>query len=265
LAVDRFVLYPFNGRHRNVLLSLSTWPEVERYLAGRQSVILPIGSTEQHGPTGLIGTDHITAHAIATEVGARTGTLVGPTIPVGMAHHHMAFPGSMTVKPSTLIALIRDYVLSLAAHGVRSVLFINGHGGNIPSVQSAFYEVYEDLRREKGPDAPTVRCALCNWFTLPGVSALQKELYGDREGWHATASEVAVTQAVHPDHIKSASLEPLAPVDPVFHDCRDFRARFPDGRMGSDPSLATPEAGRRFIDAAASEIVDRFGAFLDGA
>lgn len=248
-----------------MLLSLSTWPEVERYLATRQSVILPIGSTEQHGPTGLIGTDHITAQAIATEVGQRTDTMVGPTIPVGMAHHHMAFPGSMTVKPSTLIALIRDYVLSLSAHGFRSVLFINGHGGNIASVQSAFYEIYEDLRREKGRDAPAVRCALCNWFTMPGVGALQAELYGDNEGWHATPSEVAVTQAVHPDHIKSAPLEPLPPVDPDFFDSRDFRARFPDGRMGSDPALATPEAGQRFIDAAASEIIEAHGAFLDGA
>nr|WP_246152231.1 creatininase family protein [Roseospira navarrensis] len=246
-------------------MHLSTWPEVESYLAGRSSIILPIGSTEQHGPTGLVGTDAITAEAIAAETGARTGTMVGPTIPVGMAHHHMAFPGSMTLKPSTLIALIRDYVVSLAGHGFTTVLFINGHGGNIPTVQAAFYEVYEDLRREKGADAPKVRYALCNWFTMPGVAALQNELFGDREGYHATPSEVAVTQAVYPDHIKSAPLEPLAPVDPDFHDCRDFRARFPDGRMGSDPSLATPEHGRRFIDAAVTEIAARYGAFLDGA
>jgi len=257
--------YPLTVRHRNVLLHLSTWPEVESYLSSRQSIILPIGSTEQHGPTGLIGTDAITAEAISAEVGARSGTLVGPTIPVGMAHHHMAFPGSMTLKPSTLIALIRDYVVSLSAHGFRSVLFINGHGGNIPSVNAAFYEVYEELRTSRGTEAPAMRCSLCNWFTMPGVGVLQKELYGDNEGWHATPSEVAVTQAVYPDHIKTAPLEALAPVDPNFHDSRDFRARFPDGRMGSDPSLATPEAGRRFIDAAATEIIERYGAFLSGA
>ncbi|KAA5606700.1 creatininase family protein [Roseospira marina] len=246
-------------------LHLSTWPEVETYLADRQSIILPIGSTEQHSPCGLIGTDAITAETIAGEVGTRTGTLVGPTIPVGMAHHHMAFPGSMTLRPSTLIALIRDYVVSLSSHGFRSVLFINGHGGNIPSVQSAFYEVYETLRVQQGDAAPALRLALCNWFTLPSVGALAKELYGDHEGWHATPSEVAVTWAAYPDHIKTAPLEPLDPVDPRFYDSRDFRARFPDGRMGSDPSLAKPEHGHRFIDAVSTEIVARHGAFLDGA
>ncbi|SDE57069.1 creatininase family protein [Rhodospira trueperi] len=248
-----------------MLLHLSTWPEVETYLSRRQSIILPIGSTEQHGPTGLIGTDAITAEAIAAEVGRRSETLVGPTIPVGMAHHHMAFPGSMTVRPSTLIALIRDYVVALSAHGFRSVLFINGHGGNINSVQAAFSEVYEEMRAARGSDAPSLRCALSNWFMLPGVQAVQKELFGDREGWHATPSEVSVTWAVHPDQVRDAPLDPLPETSSTFFDSRDFRARFPDGRMGSDPALATAEHGRRFIDAAAAEILGRHGAFLDGA
>nr|WP_246423522.1 creatininase family protein [Roseospira goensis] len=246
-------------------MHLSTWPEVDRYLAHRQSIILPIGSTEQHGPTGLIGTDAITAEAIAKVVGEQTGTLVGPTIPVGMAHHHMGFPGSMTLRPSTLIQVIRDSVLSLAAHGFRSVLFINGHGGNINTVNAAFYEIYEEARATLGDAAPALRCALCSWFALPGVGALQAELFGDREGLHATPSEVSVTQAVHPDHIKTASLDPIAPTAGAFHDSRDFRARFPDGRMGADPSLATPEHGHRFIAAAAAEIAERYGEFLAGA
>lgn len=246
-----------------MLLHLSTWPEVERYLGHRHAIVLPIGSTEQHGPTGLIGTDAITAETIARTVGDRTGTLVGPTIPVGMAHHHMAFPGSMTLRPSTLIALLRDYVMSLASHGFRTMLFINGHGGNINSVNAAFYEVYEEVRATRGDAAPSVQCHLCNWFTLPGVAALQQELFGDREGWHATPSEVSVTQAVHPDQVRTDPLDPLpADSSTTFFDSRDFRARFPDGRMGSDPSLATPELGRRFIDAAASEIIERYAELL---
>lgn len=246
-------------------LHLSTWPEVKAYLESGTGIILPIGSTEQHGPTGLIGTDAITAEAISIEAGRRGGVMVGPTIPVGMAHHHMGFAGSMTLRPSTLIALIRDYVETLSSHGFRRFLFVNGHGGNINTVNAAFYEIYEAGRRDQGAKAPAIRCALCNWFTMPGVGAIQKELYGDNEGLHATPSEVAVTQAVFPDDIKSAPLEPLAPVEGWFTDWRDFRQQFPDGRMGSDPSLATPEHGRRFIDAAAAEILERHGAFLNGA
>src|SRR5690242_107559 len=101
----------------SMLLQLLTWPDVERYLTRSQSIIVPIGSTEQHGPNGLIGTDALCAEALAHAVGERTQTLVAPTISVGMAQHHMAFTGSMTLRPSTLIAVMRDWVASLARHG----------------------------------------------------------------------------------------------------------------------------------------------------
>jgi Uncharacterized protein, putative amidase len=68
-----------------MLLHLSTWPEVETYLESSRGIIIPIGSTEQHGPTGLIGTDAIAAEAISRAVGEAANALVAPTINVGMA------------------------------------------------------------------------------------------------------------------------------------------------------------------------------------
>lgn len=100
-----------------MLLHLCTWPEVEAYLTQSSGLILPIGSTEQHGPTGLIGTDAICAEVVAKGVGEAANALVGPTINVGMALHHTAFPGSMTLRPSTLIAVIQDYLPPLVRHG----------------------------------------------------------------------------------------------------------------------------------------------------
>ena len=79
-----------------MLLHLQTWPEVETYLKRSTAIIVPIGSTEQHGPTGLIGTDAICGEAVGRKLGEVTGTLVAPTIAVGMAQHHLGFPGSMT-------------------------------------------------------------------------------------------------------------------------------------------------------------------------
>ena len=98
-------------------LQLKTWQFVDDYLKSKTGIMIPIGSTEQHGPTGLIGTDALTAEMIGRGVGEKVGALVAPTISVGMAQHHLAFPGSMTVRPTTLIALIRDQVMSLARHG----------------------------------------------------------------------------------------------------------------------------------------------------
>jgi creatinine amidohydrolase len=100
-----------------VQLQLKTWQFVEDYLKTKTGIIIPIGSTEQHGPTGLIGTDALTAEMVGRGVGEKVGALVAPTISVGMAQHHLDFAGSITLKPTTLIAVVRDNVLSLAKHG----------------------------------------------------------------------------------------------------------------------------------------------------
>jgi creatinine amidohydrolase len=248
-----------------VLLHLQTWEEVEDYLQASKGIIVPIGSTEQHGPNGLIGTDAICAEAIATGVGEVVGALVGPTINVGNAQHHLAFAGSITLRPSTLIAVIGDYVHSLARHGFERFYFINGHGGNIATVGAAFAEIYAGTSLQRGGNAPSLRCALKNWWETPGVSKLSKELFGDREGSHATPSEVSVTQHVYPAGIKRREMGPPAPRSRGFTDAEDYRRLFPDGRIGSDPSLASPEHGARFVDTAVRDIAEEYRRFVAAA
>ncbi|MBE9063969.1 creatininase family protein [cf. Phormidesmis sp. LEGE 11477] len=246
-----------------MLLHLSTWPEVEEYLTRSRGIIFPIGSTEQHGPTGLIGTDAICAEAVAKGVGDATGALVGPTINVGMALHHLAFPGSVSLRPSTLIALIQDYVKPLARHGFERFYFINGHGGNVASMKAAFSETYAAIADANLPNAGQIRCKVANWYQSKAVVALTQQLYGDQEGSHATPSEVALTQFVYPEDIKQASLSPaIAPSGRSIYNPTDFRAFYPDGRMGSNPELATPEHGQQFYEIAVKDLTHGYLSFL---
>lgn len=243
-----------------MLLHLSTWPEVETYLKQKSGLIVPIGSTEQHGPTGLIGTDAICADAIAKAVGDATASLVAPTISVGMALHHLAFPGSMSLRPSTLIALIQDYLHPLVQAGFRKFYFINGHGGNIAPLKAAFSEAYASLAPIPGAD--TVQCQVANWFMCRSVIKLAQDLYGDAEGSHATPSEVALTQYLYPESIKTAPLSPDVGQGHAIYSAVDFRRRYPDGRMGSNPALATPEHGRQFYEAAVEELTQGYLNFV---
>ena len=244
-------------------LHLCTWPEIEDYLTRSRGIIFPIGSTEQHGPSGLIGTDAICAEAVAKGVGETTGALVGPTINVGMALHHLAFPGSISLRPSTLIALIQDYVKPLARNGFERFYFINGHGGNVASMKAAFSEACSGVIDANIPNAERVRCKLANWYQGKAVGELARKLYGNQEGSHATPSEVALTQFVYPDAIKTASLSPaVAPAGRSIYNAKDFRRFYADGRMGSNPDLATPEHGQQFYNLAVKEISAGYRAFL---
>jgi creatinine amidohydrolase len=247
-------------------LQLCTWPEVEAYLKRSTGIIQPIGSTEQHGPTGFIGTDAICPELIADRMGDDLDAMVAPTINVGMAQHHLGFPGSASLRPSTLIAVVGDIVRSFARHGFDRFFFINGPGGNMPSLQAAFSEIYAERSfAADGGNVAQVRCEVHNWWKIKSVVKIADEAFGDGEGFHATPSEVALTYFGYPEdakRVKKNKLTPKrAPEGPIF-DAEDFRRRFPDGRIGSDPTLATPALGERFLMAAVEELSTDYEAFI---
>ena len=240
-----------------MLLALSTWPEIEARLKASKTVVVPIGSNEQHGPTGLLGTDWLCPEIIAHA--AHHDLLVAPTFNVGMAQHHLGFPGSISLRPSTMIAAIRDWTVSLAAHGFERIYFLNGHGGNVATIEAAFSEIYSEASWQGRPRGYALK--LKNWWDLPGVTKLCVRLFPEGHGTHATPSEIAVTQYAYPDAIKSANYAPrIAPTGPI-REAADFRARYADGRMGSDPGLATPEKGGELVRLSATSLVADVAAF----
>jgi creatinine amidohydrolase len=162
-----------------------------------------------------------------------------------------------------LMLVIRDYISCLVRSGFTKFFFINGHGGNIATLKAAYSELYAHLADLQIPNADRVECQTANWFMSGSVYRLAKELYGDREGSHATPSEVALTQYLYPDAIKSATLDAsnLSSERKILG-AADFRQRYPDGRMGSDPSLATPAHGKQFFDLAVKDLTAGYLEFL---
>lgn len=110
------------------------WMQVEEYLKKDNRAVLPIGSTEQHAQLSL-GVDHILSERVAVEAAEPLGVPVFPGMPYGITPYFMAYPGTISLTQDTHTRLMRDVLDSLAAHGFKRIVIVNGHGGNAP-VQS---------------------------------------------------------------------------------------------------------------------------------
>lgn len=236
-------------------LDHSTWQEVEAQLKQGPGIILPTGSTEQHGPMGLIGTDSICAENIAEAAANQADCLVAPTLAYTPAPFNMAFPGTISITSGTFQCLLREIITGLLSHGFRLVYILNGHGANL--------EPLHDVAGEFDAELIHIR----SWWDFDSVNALRAKYYGDWEGMHATPSEIAITQATNrmlpareatdppgklsTDFIKKHAGDRHGP--PAEH-----RKRFPDGRVGSHSALAKPEHGRALLAAAASAVASDF-------
>ena len=187
-------------------LLFSTWNDVEAYLGRSKGILIPLGSTEQHGPDGLIGTDTLCSDAIARRIASAGEILLGPAIPFGVAPFNLAFPGTISMRSTTLMALIEDYVRSLMRHGFERFYFLNGHGGNLGPLRAACQDLQAGRSYAAAAETGALRFKFRSWWDYPAVDALRRELYGDGEGMHATPSEIAITQALYPELM-------IAPVD----------------------------------------------------
>jgi creatinine amidohydrolase len=121
-----------------------TWQEIESYLQHDDVAIVPIGSTEQHGPAGPLGLDTYVAIGLAEDAAKQTGVLVAPPLWYGESTHHMGFSGTLTLQVETMIAVVKDICRSLARHGFRKLILINGHkGSNLPALNAAAKSLHE--------------------------------------------------------------------------------------------------------------------------
>jgi creatinine amidohydrolase len=139
---------------KRFLLQEMTWPEAQAAFQRTSVVVIPIGSTEQHGPHMPLGTDFLVADNLARRLGARAEVIVTPTIPIGYAKYHTDFPGTLSVSEETLTRALIEVCDDLIKYGATHILFVNGHGGNMPSITRCG----EELRKRCVPVA-----AACWW------------------------------------------------------------------------------------------------------
>lgn len=243
-----------------ILLQELTWVEAGKAFEKAKIAIIPIGSNEQHGPHLPLMNDAATAFEFARMAAekAKSEIIVAPLIVVGVSDHHMHFPGTITLSPDTLIALVMDMCRSLKAHGIERIALVNGHGGNTPALTIAMRRVKNELG---------MKVAIINyWELIPDVieETIKSEVWG-----HACEFETSIALAIYPDKVRTDALRKaemkdvrLPYVKPglklAVHVSLDWSDYTATGSIG-DPTLATREKGEKIINTA----VERMATFLD--
>ena len=127
------------------------WVDIQKAIEdGFKTVIIGVGSTEQHGPHLPTQTDALIADVIVNLIAQKLNSaLQARTISVGCSDHHLSFSGTISLKKSTLKAIIQDYIESLQKHGFKNIIFIPTHGGNFEPLKEAVAEVQENYSKIK--------------------------------------------------------------------------------------------------------------------
>ncbi|SDY28061.1 creatininase family protein [Halobellus clavatus] len=230
-----------------------TWPELGDYVAEESVAIVPLGSTEQHGPHLPLATDHLIAEGLAREAADRTGYLCTPTVNVGVSPHHRQFHGTMWVDPPAFRDYVESFTRNLAYHGIDRVVFVNAHGGNVEHLR----EVGRRLR-----DDGTIYAV--EWMWDESIPELVDEAF-EHNGPHGGPKETAMIQHLAPELVREEEFEAardggIVDVENAEHLNRHGARTFYDAVENSESGVfgdqtdATPEIGAELFDAAATQL-----------
>lgn len=178
------------------MLGEMTNPEVAEYLKTGSKVIVPVGTTEQHGNHLPLCTDIMIATEVAKRVAPRIGALVAPPLSYGLSITHKGAVGVVYVKAKSYMSFIEDICVSLAEVGFRTIVFLNGHYDNGAAVTYALRSIYERL-----PEG-TLAFNINYWEAMPFDQ--QTKYLGWDAGLHANVGETAAIMAVAPQLVDMA-------------------------------------------------------------
>ena len=259
------------GEYDKFLMWNLTWPEVEENLKTNNIVLISVGSTEQHGRHLPLSTDS----AIGLEVCKRTlkkfyeatgqHALLAAEITVGMAKHHMDFPGSLSLEPETFINVLKDICFSLIHHGYKKIILVNSHGGNAIPLNLALREMKDETRGKK-----VFLCNVSQWVFDNKNWEEIRDAPPIAEGGDGHSGEIETSQMLALGQVRLDKIPKDAKMQTHF--LTDFTRKYPgsvavaqniaevskDGYLGVKIETSTAEKGEgRFV-----RISDAFAEFL---
>lgn len=181
-----------------------TWTELSKLAEKDAIVMIPIGSTEQHGPHLPVGCDsiiatHISEHACCKLNKNGITAVVAPTMTVCNSMHHMSFPGSISLSPICFMQVLEEWCSCISSHGFRKIALINGHGGNAAPIQAALININNKLG---------FHVYWLNYYEYPDMDRINAEILTTQSGLiHACEGETSIMLAIDE-----------ALVDPIYRD-----------------------------------------------
>ena len=233
-----------------------TWEEMNDAIGMQKLVILPTGSTEQHGKHLPLDTDVLLSESVCLEVGRRIPdkVLVLPPISYGLNRHHIDFPGTIHIEPEVFIAFCLNITKSVAYHGFEKILLVNGHGSNAPLI---------DLVARKTVLATRSLCFACNY-----ASFLLEAFEGIKESEvmaHADEFETCLYLYLAGDRVQMEKAGPgmdrvgtyvSSDSTSPYVRFNDYWGRWTQLGVHGDPTVATAQKGKIIFEAAVNGLVD---------
>ncbi|HVW85193.1 MAG TPA: creatininase family protein [Bryobacteraceae bacterium] len=241
-----------------------TWPEIRDAVADNRVAVLPVGTVEQHGPHLPLVTDVLTASEmsrLAVENDPSRAVLL-PPVYYSFNEHHMDFPGTIAVEGETIIRYVSDIGRSLARHGFRKILLVNGHGSNVP---------FLDIAARNITNQSEAVCAMVSWWSLVPKALFAELRESEKPGGMAHGCELETSVLLHlrPDLVRMEKAEKdiqFAPTEffywdleapsPIFF--QEWFSRYSRTGTVGDPTKATAEKGEQFVAA----VVERLCALI---
>ncbi len=234
----------------------------------RVPVLLPLAATEQHGPHLPLATDRLIAELFTAQAeGAlRESVLVLPAMQIGCSAHHLAFPGTLSVRHGTFVRQVEDVITSVAAAGFRSLVLFNAHGGNVGAATVVL--------EETGAAHPELTIVLTSWWQLAGPELREISTTGPGGAGHACELETSLMLTGHPDLVDLAAIPGRSGATPYAWAESDMlragrarvflqQQRVSANGVHGDPSAGSAEKGAAILAAVGQELRELLVSLLD--